>query len=216
MCVCVYKCLYNQCIHKQTNKQLQKGFTALHSAVCYGKMPIVKYLTQNCADLTINTHNLEGTTPISDAQQFGYTDIAEYLKVQVLMKMVMGIELPFDERIRGIIVTYLHIHTMAKVSARAKELELIEVCGGDNSDGAVLAHVKKLIESGVSANAANKVCVCACMYVYVYVCGCVCVCVYVCVSLLSLCCSHLIVNSLVIGSTIDYICVALCFNFCVF
>jgi len=113
VCMCMCVCVYVQCKNTtniQQTKQ-QKGFTALHSAVCYGKLRVVKHLIQNCPHITMNTHNLKGTSPISDAQKFGYTNITEYLKVQMLMKMVMGVELdgifPFDKLVRRIIVTYL-------------------------------------------------------------------------------------------------------------
>jgi len=69
---------------------------------------IVKYLVEKCAAV-ITTRESDGSTPINDAEDRGYPNIAKYLKAQV-MKMVLGIDiniLPFYKGVRGIIAKYM-------------------------------------------------------------------------------------------------------------
>ncbi len=66
-------------------------------------MTVVKYLVEK-GQAVITTQD---ETPISHAERKGHTNIAHYLKAQV-MKMVMEINvLPFYTGVRGIIAKYL-------------------------------------------------------------------------------------------------------------
>jgi len=87
--------------------EIQDDITALHWSAYNGNMAIVQYLVEKCAVIT--TQDKFGTTPISDAEVQGHTNVADYLKAQV-MNMVMGMELnmlPFYTGVRSIIAKYL-------------------------------------------------------------------------------------------------------------
>jgi len=87
---------------------IQNGHTALGHSVYFGHMTIVKYLVEK-GHAVISTQDCKGLTPISAAKSRGRTNIAAYLKAQV-MKMIMGIDrniIPFYKGVRGIIAQYM-------------------------------------------------------------------------------------------------------------
>jgi len=89
--------------HADVNTARKDGTTPLHIAACKGHMPIVKYLVEEC-HAAIHTTTTNGSTPINHASK---TEIAEYLKIQMMKVFIRTNALPFSKDVLKIIIQYL-------------------------------------------------------------------------------------------------------------
>jgi len=86
---------------------IQYGRTALHYAAIIGHMKIVKCLVEE-GQAVITTQDKYGNTPIIFAEHNGHTNVANYLKAQLMMKVVIQSNvLPFYSGVLSIIAKYL-------------------------------------------------------------------------------------------------------------